>query len=209
MVLGDGRGLSGGQTDGVLLELLSSGGSEGSSEHILVLLLWEVHIIVSMWVRILSWVVSVIFPGGVGPEVLWMAITPVLDLEVGNRFTLVVVADSHGSLIGLVVNSLGSKEPLSLLSETLKDVIWANLHDGDLLVEASLLAGSRGASLILSNLSVATLWNVVWLKSHELGHFHVWVALTSILVSEGLSLSIWVPVIVHLIMSMILVERII
>lgn len=193
----------------MLLELLTHGGTEGSSEDILVLLLWEVHIIVSMWVWELSWVVSVILPSGVSSKIFGVTITPVLDLKIGDGFATVVVADSHGSLIGLVVNSLCSKEPLSLLSETLKYVIWADLHDGNLLIEAGILSSGLRACLILSNLSVASLWNVIWLKSHELGLLHVWVAETTVLVSEGLTFSIWVPVIMHLIMSVILIERVI
>jgi hypothetical protein len=156
-----------------------------------------------------SWVVSVILPSGVSSKIFGVTITPVLDLKIGDGFATVVVADSHGSLIGLVVNSLCSKEPLSLLSETLKYVIWANLHNGNLFIEAGFLSCGLRACLILSNLSVTPLWNVVWLKSHELGLLHVRVAETTVLVTEGLSFSVWVPVVMGLIMSVILIERVI
>lgn len=127
----------------MLLKVLSHSGSESSSENILILLLWEVHIIISMWMRELSWVVSVILPSGVSSKILGVAVAPVLDLEIGNRFTLVVVRNGHSSLVSLIVNGLGSEEPLSLLSETFKNVIWADLHDGNLFVEASFLSRGR------------------------------------------------------------------
>ena len=63
--------------------------------------------------------------------------------------------------------------------------------------------------MILSNFSIASLWNIVWLEGHELGVLHVWVAETSVLVTEGLSFSIWVPVIVGLVMSVILIEGVV
>jgi hypothetical protein len=193
----------------MVLELYTHTGTEGSSEDILVLLFWEVHIIVSMWMWELSWVVSIILPKGVRSKIFRVTITPVLDLKIADGFALVEVTDTHSSLIGLVVNSLGSKEPLSLLSETLKDVVWAHLHNTNLLIEAFFLSSRLRACLILSNLSITSFWNVVWLKSHELGLLHVWVAETTVLVSEGLTFSVWIPVIMGLIMSMILIERVI
>ena len=63
--------------------------------------------------------------------------------------------------------------------------------------------------MVLSNFSVASLWNVIWLESHEFRVLHVWVAETSVLVSEGLSFSIWVPVIMGLVMSVILIEGVV
>jgi hypothetical protein len=162
-----------------------------------------------MWVWELSWVVSIILPNGVSSKIFGVTITPVLDLKIADGFACVEVTDTHSSLIGLVVNSFGSKEPLSLLSESLEYVIWANLHNGNLLIEALLLSSGLRACLILSNLSVASFWDIVWLKGHEFGVLHVWVAETTVLVSEGLSFSVWVPVIMGLIMSVILIERVI
>jgi len=63
--------------------------------------------------------------------------------------------------------------------------------------------------LILSDFSIATLWNELRLKSHEFGLFHIWVGLTTVLNTESLTFSIWVPVIVSLVVSMVLVERVI
>ena len=161
-------GLSTDETDLVSIGLLLSSGSKGTTEEISVLLLWEVHIIKSMGMWVLSWIISVILPGRVASKVLWMTVVPALDVEIAHRSSEVVVGDSHGSLVGLVVNSLSSEHPLSLLSESLKNVIWANLHDGDFLVETGILAAGSGASLILLNLSEATLRDEVWLKGHVL-----------------------------------------
>jgi len=63
--------------------------------------------------------------------------------------------------------------------------------------------------LILLNLSIATSWDGVEFKSHELRLLHVGIALTTILVTESLSFSIWVPLVMGLDMSMILVEGVI
>ena len=188
--------------------LLGGSSTDGTSEHILVLLLWEVHVIVSVWMRVLRWVISVILPGRFGSQVLWMAIAPVLALEVSHRSTLIIVANFHSSLIGLVIDGFSSQVPLSLLSKSFEDMIWANLHDRDLFVGTGILILSS-ARLILSNLSVATSWNEVWLECHELSLLHGWVALATILVTEGLTLSIWVPIIVSLVMSMILIEGVV
>ena len=187
----------------VVLIMLSRGCcSQGTTEDIFVLLLWEVDIIVSVWMREFSWVISVILPGGIRSEVLWISIGPVLDLEVSDGSTLVVIGNSHGSLISLVVNDLSSQIPLSFLSETFENVVWANLHNRYL--------GLKGlSSLILSNLSVATLWDKLWLKSHEFRLFHIWVGHGTVFVTKSLVFSIWEPVIVGLVMSVIFIERII
>ena len=138
-----------------------------------------------------------------------MAEAPVFALEVSNGSALVEVADGHGSLVGLVINSLSSKEPLSLLTKSFKNVVGAHFHNRDLLVEAGVLAVIGGATLVLSNLSVATTRNHVWLESHEFGVLHVGVAHASVFVTEGLTFSIGVPVVVGLIMSMVLVEGVV
>ena len=138
-----------------------------------------------------------------------MAEAPVFALEVSNGSALVEVADGHGSLVGLVINSLSSKEPLSLLTKSFKNVVGAHFHNRDLLVEAGVLAVIGGATLVLSNLSVATTRNHVWLESHEFGVLHVGVAHGTILVTERLTLSIAIPLIVILVVSVILVESIV
>jgi hypothetical protein len=63
--------------------------------------------------------------------------------------------------------------------------------------------------LILSNFSVTTSGDETWNKSHIFGDFHGVIAETTILETERLALSVWVPVIVGLIVSMVLVERVI
>lgn len=190
------------QANVVLIMLNRGCCSQGTSEDIFVLLLWEVGIIVSVWMREFSWVISVILPGRVGSEVLWVSIGPVLDLEVSDGSAFVVVGDSHGSLISLVVDGLSSQVPLSFLSESFENVVWANLHNRYLSLKAL-------SSLIFSNLSVATLWDELWLESHEFRLFHIWVDLGTVFVSKSLVFSIWEPVIVGLVMSVILIERII
>ena len=187
----------------VVLIMLSRGCcSLGTSEDIFVLLLWEVGIIVSVWMREFNWVISVILPSGVRSHVLWMSIGPVLDLEVSDGSAFVVVGDGHGSLISLVVDGLSSQVPLSFLSETLKNVVWANLHNRYLSLKGL-------SSLIFSNLSVATLWDELWLESHEFRLLHIWVDHGTVLVTKSLVLSIWEPVIVGLVMSVILIEGVI
>jgi len=176
--------------------------SLGTSEDIFVLLLWEVGIIVSVWMREFNWVISVILPSGVRSHVLWMSVGPVLDLEVSDGSAFVVVGDGHGSLISLVVDGLSSQVPLSFLSETLKNVVWANLHNRYLSLKGL-------SSLIFSNLSVATLWDELWLESHEFRLLHIWVDHGTVFVTKSLVLSIWEPVIVGLVMSVILIEGVI
>jgi len=60
--------------------------------------------------------------------------------------------------------------------------------------------------LVLSDFSVATLWNEIWLESHEFRLLHVRLSHRTVFVTEGLTLSIWVPVVMGLVMSVILVE---
>jgi hypothetical protein len=158
--------LSTDQADLVPVGFLLSTFSKGTSKHISVLLLWEVHIIVPMGMWVLDWIISIILPGGVTSHVLWMSMFPALNIKIADRSSHVVARDGHGSLVGLIVDSFGSEHPLSLLSETLKDVVWANLHDGDFIIKAGLLAAGGSTSLVLLNFSEATLWNEVWLKSH-------------------------------------------
>jgi hypothetical protein len=88
-------------------------------------------------------------------------------------------------------------------------VVGANLHDGELLVEAGLLALLRRAALILADLTVATAGDLSVTKGHELGLLHVRVAHGTVLVTESLTLSIAIPLIVILVVSMILVESIV
>lgn len=204
-----GCGHVGEQADLVLGELLASTIAIGSTEDILVFHLGEVDAIVTMRMGELLGVESVISPGGIASEVAGMTVSPILDFEIAHRFTLVVVADRHGSLVGLVIDGLGAQVPLSLLAKGLEDMVGANLHDGKLLVHAGLLALLGRAVLVLADLTVATAGNLRVLESHELRLLHVRVTVGTVLMTERLALSITVPLIVILVMSVELVEGII
>ena len=115
----------------------------------------------------------------------------------------------HSSLISLIINGLSSQVPLSLLSESFQNVVGAHFHNRDLLVKALVLSIGGGAGLILSNFSITTPGDIAGLQSHILGVLLVGITETTVLVSEGLSLSIGVPVVMGLIMPMILIEGII
>lgn len=168
LVLDFGLGGSSPEVVLVLFQLLCSSLTPGSAEDIDVLLVLEVDIVVSVGVREFSWVITIVIPSGVSSHVLWATISPVPDRQVTNRFALVVIAYDHSSLVGLVINNLCPKHPLSLLSEGLKDVVWAHFHDRDLLVEAGLFAILGSATLVLLDFSVATARDWIWLESHEL-----------------------------------------
>jgi len=91
-------------------------------------------------------------------------------------------------------------------------VVRADFHDIDLVVEADfILSRSSGSStqLILSNFSVTTSGDETWNKSHVFGDFHGIIAETTILEPKRLAFSVWIPVIMGLIVSMVLVERVI
>ena len=139
LVLHHGGRLATDKTNLVLIGLLGCSLSKGTSEDVSVFLCWEVHIIVPMWVRILSWIISVILPGRVASKTLWMTVVPGLNIKITYRSALVVVRDSHGSLVGLIIDGLSSEHPLSLLSKSFKNVIWADLHNRDSLTQTSFL----------------------------------------------------------------------
>jgi len=132
----------------------------GTSEDIGVLLLLEVDVIVSVRMWELGGIITIILPGGIGSHVLCTTIGPVSDCEIGHGLAFVVVSDDHGSLVGLIVDCLSSKHPLSLLSKTLKNVIRAHFHDRDLLIETGFLTLLSSASLIFLDFSVATTGNL-------------------------------------------------
>jgi hypothetical protein len=136
-------------------------------------------------------------------------VTPVLDIEISHGSSFIVVTNCHCSLIGLVIDCFSSEVPLSLLSKSFKNMLWADLHDGNLLISALLNSILWRAFLELPNFSIATSWDLRWLKCHEFGLLHVGVAETTILVTEGLVLSVWVPVIMSLIISVILIEGVV
>ena len=168
----------------VLVQILFSRLTNGTTEDVCVLLLWEVGIIVSVGVRELNWVITIVFPSGVGSHVVWATITPLSNGQITYRLALVVISDNHGSLVSLVINNLSPEEPLSSLSHLLEDVVWAHFHNRDLLVQTGFLAVLGGASLVLLDFSAATSGNSSWLQDHKLGILHVRVALTTVLVTE-------------------------
>lgn len=159
--------------------------------------------------RMFSWVISVILPSWIRSQVLWMSKGPVLDFKVAHWFASIVITYLHGSFVGLIVDCFSSQEPFSLFSKTFEDMIWANFHNWDFLVHTVLLTSSSSTGIILSNFSVATFWNEIWLQNHVLWVQHIRTAERTIFVTQCLSFSIWEPVIVSLIMSMIFVEWII
>jgi len=58
------------------------GFSDGTSKEVFVFLFWEVHIVVSVRMRVLGWVVSVIFVDGVGAK--FSSVLPGLEFEIGG-----------------------------------------------------------------------------------------------------------------------------
>jgi hypothetical protein len=191
---------------GIFLRLSSS---DGTSEEILVFLVGEVHVIVSVSVRELSRVVSVILPGSLGTEGLSMS--PGLQLQVRDGSVSVVITDLHGTSVCLVIDNFSSKHVLLLFTETLKDVLGANFHNADFVVEAD-LGVSRvlgRAHLELADLSVATSGDEVRYKSHVLGVLHVRLGHRAGFVSESFVLSVGVPIVMGLVMPMVLLEWVI
>ena len=180
--------------------------TQGTSEYIFIFLLWEVHIIISMWMRILSWVISVILPSWITSQVLWRTKGPVLYVKVANWFSLVVITYSHCPFIGLIVDGFSSQEPLSFFSKAFEDMVWANFHDGDFLVHAVFLTTSSSTGIILSDFPIATLWNEIGLQYHVFWVHHIRAAETTIFMTQSLSFSIRKPIIVCLVMSMIFIE---
>jgi len=88
-------------------------------------------------------------------------------------------------------------------------MVWTNFHNANFFIETLFFTGASSTSLILSDFSITTLWNELRLESHEFRLFHIWVSLSTVLNTEGLAFSVWVPVIVSLVVSMMFVERVI
>jgi len=181
----------------------------GTTENIFVFLFGEINVIESVWMWIYSWVISIVLPSRVRSHIVWMAKSPVFDFTVTYWSSLVVITYCHCSFIGLVVNSLSSQEPLSLFSQSLKNMIWANFHDWDFLVQAIVSSIGTCTSIVLSNFSIATSWNHIGFQDHVFRLHHIWLNLTTIFMTQSLSFSIWEPVVMSLDMSMIFVEWII
>ena len=81
VVLSNGLGLVREHVHLKLLALSSHSRAVRASEEVGVLLLWEVHVIVSVRMRVLGWVVPVVLVERVRPERI--TVSPVLELEVG------------------------------------------------------------------------------------------------------------------------------
>jgi hypothetical protein len=88
-------------------------------------------------------------------------------------------------------------------------VVWANLHNRELVIKAVISTFVLSTDLIFLDLSVATSWDEAGSESHILGVLEITFAETTILVAESLALSVWVPVIMGLIMSMVLVKGVV
>jgi hypothetical protein len=88
-------------------------------------------------------------------------------------------------------------------------MLRTDLHDADLILKTLLCSTLFGAHLILTDFSVTTSGDLVWNEGHVLTLLSVRLALSSILESERFVLSIRVPVVMGLIMSVVLIERVI
>lgn len=175
-----------------------------ATEEVFVLLLREVHIVVSVVVRVSASIVAVILPRGA--RVDFLAVSPSLELAVGDRSALVVVRDLHGPAVSLVVNGFGSKHPLLFLLEAFQDVVRANFHDIDFLRE-TVFGGALGtALLVLTDLSKAAAGDFLKLQGHGFGVLASAVVEATILRTKGLVLSIGVEIVVSLDVSLALVE---
>ena len=136
-----------------------------TTEKVRVFLLWEVHVIVSVRMRVFSWVPPVILVPRVASKVL--ALIPGSQLKIADASVLVEVAYGHSALVSLVIDRFSSQVVLFLLSESFKNMVRANLHNIDLLLEASLRVRLILAEVVLANLPCATSWDHLRLKTHE------------------------------------------
>jgi len=193
----------------MLLHLFGLSSAGGTAKDVLVLLLGEVDIVVSVRVGELGRVESVILVERIRAE--GVTVFPSLELEVGDGAAAVEVRNLHSSAVSLVIDGLSSSEPLLLLTKSFKDVIGADLHDGELLVLAygvNLAVGGL-AGLELADLSEAASGDLARHESHELGVLHNGRAVTTLSSSEGSSLAIGDPIVMGLILLMVLLERVI
>lgn len=88
-------------------------------------------------------------------------------------------------------------------------MLGAHFHNRDFVGEASILVAGINTLLIVTDFLVATAGDHVWSKGHVLRVLHGWGAETTVLVTEGLSLTVGVPIVVGLVVSMPLLERVI
>lgn len=88
-------------------------------------------------------------------------------------------------------------------------MVGAHLHNRYFLIVAGVVTIVGGTVLELSDFSVAASGDERGLQGHEFGLLHVGVAHGTILVTQSLTLSVWVPVIVGLVVPMVLLEGVI
>jgi len=90
-------------------------------------------------------------------------------------------------------------------------VLGADFHNADLVVNTSLsISVSVGsAHLVFTDFLVATTWDEVGNKGHVLAVFHVRLTHRTILVAQRFVLTVRVPFVMGLVMSVILLERIV
>jgi hypothetical protein len=101
---------------------------------------------------------------------------------------------------------------LLLFSKTFEDVLGANFHNADFVVEAdfSSVFGVLGrAHLELADLSVATSGDEVRYEGHVLRVLHVRLAHRAGLVTKSFVLTVGVPIVMGLVVPMVLLEGVI
>ena len=145
------------KTNAVTFVFSSFGSSLRTSEEITVFLVWEVDIVVSVWMGEFGRVIPVILPSTFSSESC--SVLPCFEFKVRYRSSTVIVTNLHGSLVSLVINWLSTKVPLLLLTKAFENVIGANLHDVDFSISALWIWILFCACLVLSDLPVATTWN--------------------------------------------------
>jgi len=141
--------------------------------------------------------------------VQFLPVLPCLKLEITNRLTAVVVAHFHSPFIGLIVDRLSAQEPLLLLTESLKNVIGAHLHDANFVIDTGISSVCLFANLVLADLLITTTGDEARSKSHKLAGLHVRLTHGTLFVTESLGLSVWVPLIMGLVVSMVLVKGVV
>ena len=115
----------------------------------------------------------------------------------------------HRSLVSLVVNDLRSQVPLLSLLEFKQDVFRTDLHDRDFLVQTFSSVGVLSAILISDDFFHAPSWNFSSSKYQSNRMSEGWITESSIFESERLVLSVWVPIVMGLDVSMIFTVRVI
>jgi len=110
-----------------------------TTEEVCVFHVWEVDIVVSMCVRVRSWIVSVVLPERVGSHICALTVVPGLKLKISDGTVSVEIRDRHSALVSIIVNHFSTEIPLLLFAETFEDMIWAYLHNTNFLTKALIL----------------------------------------------------------------------